>query len=567
MKEQYNRYFMEHAVHLLHLLQTDQTEIDQLLTDGKQTNLLSLEEIQELRTFCGIMDEMPGGVLICRADDSQQILYANRELLHFFQCETLKEFREFTENSFREIIQPEDLDMADEKIHAHASNEPPRSNCLEYRVRRKDGSFQWINDYSCFLSCEDAGDIFYAFIGDATDQQQQQQQRLNEALNKANEAAVAKNAFLMNISHDIRTPLNAILGFLSLAKDSLSDTNSLMDYLNQMEIASKKLLDMVTQVLEVTALSVSDELTEAECDLCEIGEDVYEFLEPHAQEKDISYTLDYSGVRHSGVYADPEKLKQMMLNLVNNAITYTRPGGKVSMTICEGDELTSQESIYHIRVEDTGIGISKEFIHHIFDPFSREKNSTSSGVHSIGLGLTIVKSIVDKMGGTIDAKSVVDKGSSFTISLRLHTQTLTDTDAEEKETAQPPKQRILLVEDNEINREIETELLERMNFVIDPVENGLLALQKMEQASPGEYDLILLDLKMPVMDGWQTATAVRKLPDPEVANIPIIALSASIFLEDYQKSKESGINAHLAKPINLPVLVDTIEELTNKRNS
>lgn len=563
MKEQFNRYLTEHIIYLLQLLQTNHMNPGQILSSNKQADIgfLSPEDIQELGTACAAMEEMPGGVLLCRTDDSMQILYANQELLHIFQCDSINDFQEFTENSFLGMIHPDDLDMAREKIHAQKKDGHSRPDCMTYKARCKDGSVRWIENHSRYIRCENTEDIFCAFIGDATARQKQHQQQLSEALDKANMAAVAKNVFLTNISHDIRTPLNAIFGFTSLAKNSLEDTETLLDYLNRVETASKKLLDMLSNVLEVTALSTSDELAEAECSLCAISQQVYDFLRPHAQEKSITYTLDYSNVKHSGIYADEEKLKQIMLNLINNAITYTEPGGSVSITITEGDKLSGQESVFYIIVKDTGIGISDTFINHIFEPFSREQNSTLSGVHSIGLGLTIVKSIVDKMGGTIDAKSTVNEGSTFTVSLRLHTQTLTVSDSKEEQT-EPPKQTILLVEDNEINREIEAELLERMNFVVVPVEDGQAALHKIEQASPGEYDLVLMDLQMPVMDGWQTAAAIRKLPDPALAEIPIIALSASIFLKDYQKSEESGINAHLAKPMNLPVLMDTIEKLT-----
>lgn len=273
--------------------------------------------------------------------------------------------------------------------------------------------------------------------------------------------------------------------------------------------------------------------------------------------------MDCGDVEHSHIYADRQKLKQMMLNLTNNAITYTESGGTVSLTITEDDNASDMESVYYIQVKDTGVGISEDFLKHIFEPFSREKNTTFRGIHSFGLGLTIVKGIVDKMGGSIEAKSAENQGSTFTVTLRLRRQTSSDADTW-KTTPVPPKRTILLVEDNEINREIEADLLERLNFIIDPAENGEVALQKITQAATGTYDLVLLDLRMPVMDGWQTATAIRHLPDPVLANIPIIALSASIFLEDYQKAKECEINAHLAKPLNLPVLLETIDELLGK---
>lgn len=567
MKEQYyNHHFIKHVIYFLHLLQKNRVEVDQILDGSGQAEWLSDKELENLRTACGVMDEMPGGIVIYRADESQQILYANKGVLRIFQCGTLKDFLEFTDHSFRGMVHPKDFEAVNESIQAQVQDGKYQQDYVEYRIHRKDGTIRWIENYGHFIHCEEAGDIFYVFVGDATDKRKQQQaeqeRQLEEAKNKANMAVIAKNTFLTNISHDIRTPINAIFGFTSLAKSSLHDPGLLESYLERVENASKKLLDMLTKVLEVTALSSSDELTEVECDLRTISQEVYDFLLPHAQEKDISYSLDCSGIRHSGIFADREKLKQMMLNLVNNAVTYTKPGGNVTVKITEGDELIDQAAVYCVTVEDSGIGMSEDFINHIFEPFSREKNSTLSGVHSIGLGLTIVKSIVDKMGGTIDAKSVENEGSTFIVTLRFHIQSTSE--EEELENIPQPKQKILLVEDNEINREIETELLERMDFIVDPAEDGQIALEKMKQASPGDYDLILLDLLMPVMDGWQTAAAIRSLPDPVLANIPIIALSASVFVDDYRKSEESGINVHLAKPLNLPVLMDTIEELTKQ---
>ena len=191
------------------------------------------------------------------------------------------------------------------------------------------------------------------------------------------------------------------------------------------------------------------------------------------------------------------------------------------------------------------------------------RSTTLSGIHGIGLGLTIAKGIVEKMGGRIDVKSVPGKGSTFTVTFRF--RTLAGRSGGDGGAALRPSRRLLLVEDNEINREIETELLEKMGFVIDPAENGLEALEKMKQAAPGDYDLIIMDLQMPVMDGWQSAAAIRALPDTILARIPIVALSANVLADDQRKSRESGIDAHLTKPMDLPVLLDTIEALTGYR--
>ena len=264
------------------------------------------------------------------------------------------------------------------------------------------------------------------------------------------------------------------------------------------------------------------------------------------------------------MFADQEKLHQLVLYLANNAVTYTNPGGHVSITAELVRDLPHDYAVYQVTVADNGIGISPEFVEKIFDPFSREKNTTLSGVHGIGLGLTIAKNIVDMMGGTLDVRSEVGVGSIFTATFTLRLQAQPDKGQKSNAAAGVP-QRILLAEDNDINREIEMELLQRMGFTIDPVENGKEALDKVTYAVPGFYDLVLMDLQMPVMDGWTAARAIRALPDLELSRIPIVALSANVLESDQRRSKESGINAHLLKPMDLALLLQTIEDLTGKK--
>ncbi|MDE7242557.1 MAG: PAS domain-containing sensor histidine kinase [Oscillospiraceae bacterium] len=259
--------------------------------------------------------------------------------------------------------------------------------------------------------------------------QMEQQALLSETLARANLAINSKNAFLSNISHDMRTPLHAIFGFTSLAKMSLHVPDEAMEYLDRVEKAGQQLLEMIEKVLEASALSgdESESLKEVECDLRETAQRVCDFLQPQALEKHITFTLDCSGLCHQAVYADQEKLRQMLLNLANNAITYTDPGGAVSLSVVEGDELGSGYTPYRFIVQDNGIGISPEFLEIIYEPFNREKNSTLSGVHGIGLGLTIVKCIVDMMGGTLDVQSALNAGSTFTVSLSFRRQPPEDT--------------------------------------------------------------------------------------------------------------------------------------------
>ncbi len=283
-------------------------------------------------------------------------------------------------------------------------------------------------------------------------------------------------------------------------------------------------------------------------------------MAPQAAEKNIDFTLDCSGVHHSGIYGDEEKVRQLATYLTNNAITYTKPGGRVEVTLTERGLMSEQYAVYQLEVADTGIGISQEFLARIFEPFSRERDTTHSGVHGIGLGMSIAKSIVDKMGGTISVRSEVNRGSIFTATLDFRIQPDQAQPAAEEEEASVQPRKILLVEDNEINREIATELLQELGYVIDTAPDGSVAVEKMQQARPGDYDVILMDIQMPVMNGWEAARAIRGLSDPALAKIPIIALSANVFESDLRRSAESGMNAHLAKPMDVAEVQKTIEE-------
>ena len=529
----------------------------------------------EAASFIQFMDEMPGGFLIRRADRDGKLLYANGVLLRMFGCSTMDEFLAYTGGSFRGLIHPDDLDEVEQSIRTQISASQYHLYDAEYRVRRRDGAVRWVEAHGHFVQSVTVGDIFYVFLGDATDKWERslrekadlvsrQEELLAEALAKANVAISSKNAFLSNMSHDMHTPLHAILGFTSLAKLNLDDREETLDCLDRVEIAGRQLLDMIDKVLEASSQSDAAGVEQAECDLRDTLQKVYDFLQPQAQEKNIAFTLDSDRLRHCAVYADQEKLHQLLLYLANNAVTYTNPGGNVSITAEEVQELPHDYAVYRFIVADNGIGISPEFVEKIFEPFSREKNSTISGVHGIGLGLTIAKDIVEMMGGILDVSSEVGKGSTFTVSLTLRVQTRpAGTDGEPAPDSSI--QRLLLAEDNDINREIEEELLTHMGFVIDSVENGKEALEKVTYAPPGYYNLVIMDLQMPVMNGWEAAQAIRALPDPARAKIPIVALSANVTDKDQRRSKDSGIDVHLVKPMDLALLLDTIEALTDQK--
>lgn len=384
---------------------------------------------------------------------------------------------------------------------------------------------------------------------------------LEDALHKAELSNVAKNTFLANMSHDMRTPLNAILGFTELSKKHAHDTDAMQQYFHKIESSGKQLLDLIDKVLELSHMESQDmPVMETECNLHDIMQEVYSLQLPQAAKKNISLSLQCAAPERCNVYADKDKLKQIFLYLSANALQYTPSGGKVDMVMTKREKLPNNYGSYQFVIKDTGIGIHEDALERIFEPFEREKNTTSSGIHGTGLGLTITKNIVERLGGTISVDSTIGKGSTFTVTLHLRLQNHPQSPSATPEDiiAGLRDKKILLVEDNEINLEMETAILEELGFCIESAENGSVAVEKVKASRDGEYALILMDIQMPVMDGPQAARAIRALDNPAQARIPMIALSANAFESDKQLSMESGMNAHLAKPINIPQLLEAI---------
>ncbi len=395
----------------------------------------------------------------------------------------------------------------------------------------------------------------------------EQKQLLEEALNNADLAITAKNTFLSNMSHDMRTPLNAIFGYTALARKYTSKDKNVKGYLDKIENSGRQLLDLIDKVLEISWTETNySSIKEAECNLCDIMQDIHNTLLVQAEKKHISLSVNSSNLRHYDVFTDPVKLKQLFLHLSNNALKYTKDNGKVSISLEEFERLANGHIVYKFVVKDTGIGIGEEFLAHIFEPFEREKNTTFSGVYGTGLGLAIAKNITDMMGGQIDVESTPGKGSTFTvtISMRIQEQPLSFSNGNEDTLSQLMDHKILLVEDNEINLEIETEILQGLGFIIETAVNGSIAVEKIKNAQPDEFALVLMDIQMPVMDGLEATRAIRSLADPLLSGIPIIALSANAFESDKRKSIENGMNAHLTKPVDIPLLLETIVKTVKK---
>lgn len=394
---------------------------------------------------------------------------------------------------------------------------------------------------------------------------------------KENQFNRAETIFLNSISHDIRTPLNVIIGYTALASDHVNEAQEVKRYLSKIQTASKHLLLLVNDVLDMSHIeSGTLKLEHAPVYFSDVLEDLKSIVQTDISAKQLEFHVDTKNMVHKNVITDKLRLNQVLLNILENAVKYTRPGGKICFQI---QELKGQEpgfAKYEFRVKDTGIGMSEEFIEHIFEPFSREQTSTVSGIEGMGLGMAVVKKIVDRMGGTIAVKSRQGEGTEvrvillFKVSSRVaecETKVFKKTGqmkilSERGNSENLLKgKKILLAEDNELNREIAVELLKEEGFILDTAEDGTIAVEKMRTAKPGQYDLILMDIQMPIMDGYEATRQIRKLKNPETANIPIVAMTANAFEEDRQKALEAGMNEHVAKPIDLARLLEVVKKV------
>ena len=394
---------------------------------------------------------------------------------------------------------------------------------------------------------------------------------------KENQFNHAETIFLNSISHDIRTPLNVIIGYTALASAHVNEAQEVKKYLSKIETASNHLLLLINDVLDMSHIeSGMLKLEHAPVYLPDVLENLKAIIQTDSSAKQLKFCADTKNMVHKNVITDKLRLKQVLLNILENAVKYTRPGGKICFQIQELKEQEPGFAKYEFRVKDTGIGMSEDFIAHIFESFSREQTSTVSGIEGMGLGMAIVKKIVDRMGGTIAVKSRQGKGTEVTVILpfKVNSQVV---ECETKVLKKPGQmkilserensenlfkgKKILLAEDNELNREIAVELLKEEGFILDTAEDGTIAVEKMRTAKPGQYDLILMDIQMPIMDGYEATRQIRKLKNPETANIPIVAMTANAFEEDRQKALEAGMNEHVAKPIDLARLLEVVKKV------
>ncbi len=609
--------------------------------------------------------------------------------------------------SWSDLLYPEDKERALREYWDTVRDYSGRKSYdVEYRLYTRHAGLRWFHAAGRLSRREDGSPL--SFIGlfvDIDDEKKMEEQLtrqkldLQDALAAAQHANRAKTTFLNNMSHDIRTPMNAIIGFTSLAAAHIENTEQVQDYLSKITTSSNHLLSLINDVLDMSRIeSGKVKIEEQETSLPEIMHDLKTIVQADITSKRLEFYIDTDDVVNEHVLCDKLRLNQVLLNLLSNAMKFTKPGGVVGVRILQKGNAPEGFAAYEFQVKDTGIGMSKEFQEHVFEPFERERTSTVSGIQGTGLGMAITRNIVDMMGGTISVASEVGKGSTFTVALEFRTCSgpvrqevipqlkelralVVDDDfntcssvtkmlatigmrpdwttsgkeavlrtrlaveqndeyaayiidwlmpdmngievvrrirgiigdgkpiiiltaydwsdieeearnagvtafcskpiflSELREILEAPfvtadvratalkeeisfeGKKIFLVEDNELNQEIAVEILEEAGFVIDVADDGAVAVEKLREAEPGQYDLVLMDIQMPIMDGYEATRQIRKFEDQELANIPIIAMTANAFEEDKKAALDAGMNGHIAKPIDIPKLMELLGEI------
>ena len=396
--------------------------------------------------------------------------------------------------------------------------------------------------------------------------------QLAEALRAAQIASESKTTFLSNMSHDIRTPMNAVLGFTALLARDAENPDKVREYTKKITASGQHLLGLINDVLDVSKIeSGKVVLNLHEFSLNDVISSVEAIIQPMARAKGQQFHLEATDIHHEYLIGDETRINQILLNLLSNAVKYTQEGGSIWFRIAGLKRRSDQYARIRIEVEDNGYGMTPEYLETIFDPFSRAENSTTNKVQGTGLGMTITKRIVELMGGTIEVFSEVDKGSLFRVELELRIPEHAPADR-----VQQPEPVVhcsldglhfLAAEDNAINAEILTELLALEGATCEIMENGSLAVERFRRSAPGEFDAILMDVQMPVMNGHEATRAIRALDRADAKRIPIIAMTASAFAEDEKAALDAGMDAHVAKPLNMDTLKKVIREFDNWKDT
>ena len=470
------------------------------------------------------------------------------------------------------VVAPEDRKRFLEVTEFNALMEYFKNNdnefIIEYDVIVNGGRRRYQGKFTLSLQDPEGAKI-YVGVRDTTlieEERTEYNRKLMSALAQAEEANKGKSYFLFNMSHDIRTPLNAIIGYSELAKNHLDEKEVLDDYIYKIQTCGRQLLGLIGDVLDMAKIESGNlEISEKPCLCQDLMSDIMISVNESAKKKGLEFEASGNAC-HSTILCDKVKVQKILLNILSNAVKYTPQGGKISLSVQEKIREDEGLSDFTFVVKDNGIGISKEFLPYIFNSFSRERNATISGVSGTGLGMTITKRLVDAMGGKIEVESQQNMGTTVTVSITFSRLV----GLEEKREEIIPDAflkdiRVLLVEDNEINGEIASEMLRELKVNVDLVTNGKECIDALLEKDAGYYDLVLMDIQMPVMDGYEATRIIRRFSDKDKRLIPVIAMTANAFEEDKQKAFQSGMNGHLAKPVEMRHLIQALKSAIGKK--
>lgn len=480
--------------------------------------------------------------------------------------------KEYIENMIAPSFQKSYLAFTDISTMESRLKEHDSLSCVSQTI---EGT--WIRSMIVPQKYDEKGNLSTVLlaISDVTEEKEhelEQDRILRNALSSAEHANRAKTAFLNNMSHDIRTPMNAIIGFTSLAAEHLDDREIIRDYLEKISTSGKHLLSLINDVLDMSRIeSGSVKIEKTNVHLPDIIEDLKTIILEGVRAKQQKLLIKMQDVVHEDIITDKLRLTQVLLNIISNAVKFTPVGGTIHILVEEKASQKAGYAVYSFCIKDNGIGMSKEFQEHVFDSFARERTVTESGITGTGLGMAITKNIVDLMGGTIHLTSKQGEGSEFIVTLECE---LADKTVQDKQSSCPKAEKkhldysgkkVLLVEDNELNREIATEILKSLGLKVDYAADGMEAVEIMSSEAGNQYDMIFMDIQMPKMDGYTATREIRTLKDTKKANVPIIAMTANAFDEDRKKAIKAGMNGHIAKPIDVNVILQNLDRIFGQK--
>ncbi|MFZ2757196.1 MAG: ATP-binding protein [Atopobiaceae bacterium] len=577
VRRRYQHYRLLDDPNAVLVVESDVTETYRLQQKALEQAKEEASRVQD------ILDTISGGICVLHMPDPDHLTieYVNQQmfrLLGFSLSDndlTLSPESQpalvnaYVRNAFVGV-HPDDLERVKKTFH---DNYNSRHFVVDdYRTEGADGAYYWIREEITLREVTPDHKVFYAVFTDVGEEvrlkeelrRQLEEEKLLRA--QADAANASKSSFLSSVSHDMRTPLNGVLGYANLALES-EDPAVVRDYLVKTKEAGKTLLSLINDTLDLSKIETGKLTLNKKVASCpQIMENVVTAIKPTMDAKDIDFTLDSERASGASINVDTLLLEKIILNLLNNATKFTPQHGHITMRVeCIGREPGRIHD--KITVSDDGVGMSREFLKKVFEPFAQERTEKTAHIGGSGLGLSIVKDIVDLMGGRIEVESELGHGTTFTVWLDFEEAEGAASGSAGKRDFQLPAdalagRRLLLVEDNEMNVEIARALLESRGAVVTRVENGREAVRAFRGA-PGDFDAILMDIRMPVMDGYQAARAIRALDCERAASVPIIAMSADAYESDVLKSLDAGMNAHIAKPIDAQVMYRTIYEACN----